>query len=306
MEKAPCSSRYSLPPACGWPVGHFSHTLHLPPSLRPEGAAFNADNIGFGTLLYSRATDDSSLSPRIALGPLHADGSSREVHLEWVSSSLAKTYTIARSDRESRGYRTIAAGVVEPTFKDTNVKSGQSYSYHIAPSEAEQAARQISVTAGLPPRWSERTYGRAFPTGNTNVEGNTFRVQAYGYQAFGYTDELHFVHTVFNEVGILTVCLSSLLASQSATMGLMLRAGDTADAPMIALSVSPSSEGERPQWVVLLLSRDNTAESVRTVNTLTLDVPFVTWGRIVRPIWLRLSRRGKNFILSSRRTDWLG
>src|SRR5271170_2841775 len=33
MEKAPCSSRYSLPPACGWPVGHFSHTLHLPPSL---------------------------------------------------------------------------------------------------------------------------------------------------------------------------------------------------------------------------------------------------------------------------------
>jgi hypothetical protein len=33
MEKAPCSSRYSLPPACGWPEGHFSHTLHLPPSM---------------------------------------------------------------------------------------------------------------------------------------------------------------------------------------------------------------------------------------------------------------------------------
>jgi hypothetical protein len=33
MEKAPCSSRCSLPPASGWPDGHFSHTLHLPPSM---------------------------------------------------------------------------------------------------------------------------------------------------------------------------------------------------------------------------------------------------------------------------------
>ncbi len=29
MEKAPCSSRYSLPPAFGWPKGHFSHTVAL-------------------------------------------------------------------------------------------------------------------------------------------------------------------------------------------------------------------------------------------------------------------------------------
>jgi len=29
MEKAPCSSRYSLPPAFGWPKGHFYHTVAL-------------------------------------------------------------------------------------------------------------------------------------------------------------------------------------------------------------------------------------------------------------------------------------
>jgi N-terminal domain of anti-restriction factor ArdC len=33
MEKAPCSSKYSLPPAYGWLKSHLSHNLHLPPPL---------------------------------------------------------------------------------------------------------------------------------------------------------------------------------------------------------------------------------------------------------------------------------
>jgi hypothetical protein len=34
MEKAPCSSRYSLPPAFGWPLrATFPTPLHLPPSM---------------------------------------------------------------------------------------------------------------------------------------------------------------------------------------------------------------------------------------------------------------------------------
>jgi AraC-like DNA-binding protein len=31
-------------------------------------------------------------------------------------------------------------------------------------------------------------------------------------------------------------------------------------------------------------------EAVRMVNALPLDAPLVTWGRIIGPIWLRLSR----------------
>jgi len=70
----------------------------------------------------------------------------------------------------------------------------------------------------------------------------------------------------------------------------MLRTEDTADAPMIALSISMSSVGEWPQWKVSLLSRDNAGEAVHAVNVLPLDVPLVTYGRIAQPIWLRLSR----------------
>jgi hypothetical protein len=88
----------------------------------------------------------------------------------------------------------------------------------------------------------------------------------------------------------LTARLSPLLASQAAAAGLMLRTDETADAPMVALSVSASSGGERPQWTVSLLSRENAGEAVQMVNALPLDAQLVTWGRIVQPVWLRLSR----------------
>jgi regulation of enolase protein 1 (concanavalin A-like superfamily) len=41
---------------------------------------------------------------------------------------------------------------------------------------------------------------------------------------------------------------------------------------------------------VSLLSRENPGDAVRIVNALPLDAPLVTWGRIIGPIWLRLSR----------------
>jgi hypothetical protein len=94
----------------------------------------------------------------------------------------------------------------------------------------------------------------------------------------------------FTEDGILTARLSPFLASQVAAVGLMLRTDETANAPMVALSVSASSGGERPQWIVSLLSREKAGEAFRMVNALPLDGPIVAWGRIVDSIWLRLSR----------------
>jgi hypothetical protein len=184
----------------------------------------------------------------------------------------------------------IAADIAAPIFTDRKVIANQSYFYRVAPAGVEHAPRQIGITAGLPRNWSEHSYGDAFPGGSTGVASDVFIVHAYGTHPFGHSDELHFVHSTLTGDGILTACLSPLLASQVATLGLMLRADDTANAPMVALSLSASSGGERPQWVVSLLSRDNAGDAVRTVNALLLNAPLVTWGRIVSPIWLRLSR----------------
>ena len=201
-----------------------------------------------------------------------------------------KDLTISRSNAENDGYRTIAADIAAPIFIDRKVIADQSYFYRVAPTGLEHASRQIGITAGLPPNWSEYSYGEAFPAGSTDVAADVFTVQAYGTHPFGHSDELHFVHSTLTGNGVLTARLSPLLASQVAAVGLMLRADNTDNAPMVALSVSASSAEERPQWIVSLLSRENAGEAVHMVNALPLDAPLVTWGRIAGPIWLRLSR----------------
>jgi len=70
----------------------------------------------------------------------------------------------------------------------------------------------------------------------------------------------------------------------------MLRTEGTNGAPMIALAISADSIGERPLWTVSLLCREATDPTVRTLNALPLDAPFTAYGRIVRPVWMRLSR----------------
>jgi len=167
------------------------------------------------------------------------------VRLEWVPSYLAKTYTISRSNVENDGYRTVAADVAAPIFIDRRLIANQSYFYRVAPAGMEHAPRQIGITAGLPRNWSEHSYGDAFPPGSTDVASDVFRVQAYGTHPFGHSDELHFVHSTLTGDGILTACFNPLLASQVATVGLMLREEKKVDNPMVALSVSASSGGER-------------------------------------------------------------
>jgi hypothetical protein len=101
--------------------------------------------------------------------------------------------------------------------------ANRSYFYRVVPTGVEHASRQIGITAGLPRNWSEHSYGEAFPAGSTDVAADVFIVQAYGTYPFGHSDELHFVHSTPTGDGVLTARLSPLLASQAATVGLMLR-----------------------------------------------------------------------------------
>jgi len=293
------SPRSSLRPVYEQIYNHYLHrkkatapfTQRAAEASRPEGSANGADHTGFGTLLYSRTSDNYELGPiRGIPAALYSVASANGVRLEWVPSYLATSYSISRSNSESGGYRTISSNVVEPTYVDRNVTASQSYSYRVSPTGIEEASRQVSTVAGLPRNWAERSYGEAFPVGSANITAGAFVLQAYGAHPFGSTDELHFVFSALSGDGMLTARLSPLLASQQATVGLMLRSEDPNNARMIALAVSAVSIGERPLWTLSLLSREATDTTVRTLNALPLDAPFVTYGRIVHPVWMRLAR----------------
>ena len=267
------------------------YTQRAAEKLRPEGAANGADHTGFGTLLYSRTSKNSaSVSARPALGSLHATGSATEIQLEWIPSCLARRYTISRSNGINGVFEPIATDVVEAKFTDRTVAAARSYVYRVAPTGARDVSREVVTTAGLPHNWLQHSYGEAFPVGRTDVADDTFILQAYGSHCFGSSDELHFVSHSLTGDGVLTARLSPLLASQVATAGLMMRTHNTPDASMIALSVSTTSISERPRWVVSLLAREKSGEAVHTVNEVSLDASFVSWGRIARSVWLRISR----------------
>jgi hypothetical protein len=294
------SPRGSLRPVYEQIYNHFTHRRNTAApymqlaaeTLRPEGAANGADHTGFGTLLYSRSADSHAHgSDRIVPASLYSDSAANGIRLDWIPSYLASTYSISRKHPAGDQYRPIASGVVEPSYVDRDVTAGHSYSYRVQAAGILEATRPQSSVAGLPHGWSERSYGEAFPAGCVNVTPSVFAVQAYGSRPFDKTDELHFVFSSLLEDGELIGCLSPLLASQQANVGLMFRLMDTNPAPMIALSISPDSMSERPRWTAALLSREAAGDAVHTLNAVLLDTPFVSYGRIVRPIWMRLSRK---------------
>jgi hypothetical protein len=267
------------------------YTQRAAEKLRPEGAANDADHTGFGTLLYSRtAKDPAFVSTHPSLGVLHAVGSATEIQLEWIPSYLAARYTISRASVIDGTHETIATDIVEPKFIDRTVTAGRSYVYRAAPAGVRNVSRQVVATAGLPRNWSQRSYGEAIPAGHTEVADDTFILYAYGSHCFSRFDELHFVYRNLIGDDSLTARLSPSLASQVTTAGLMVRTEDRPDASMVALTVSTASLSERPQWVVSLLTRENPGEAARIVNDAPLDAPFLSWGRITQPIWLRISR----------------
>jgi regulation of enolase protein 1 (concanavalin A-like superfamily) len=70
---------------------------------------------------------------------------------------------------------------------------------------------------------------------------------------------------------------------------------------MAALSLTSKSTAdiEVPNWHLVLVVRDSAGAdaSIRATGE-KLDAPIVTWGRVMAPVWLQLSRSGDAFTAS--------
>jgi hypothetical protein len=66
---------------------------------------------------------------------------------------------------------------------------------------------------------------------------------------------------------------------------------------MVALLITPvaTTDIEVPQWHLELLVRSGGGGAIAATSGPALEAPFVTWGRLMAPIYLRLNREGKRF-----------
>lgn len=283
------------------------YTQKAAEKLRPEGAANGADHPGFGTLLYSRTKEDSASSTAIA-GPLalYATPAAAQITLRWVPSTRIQNYVVHRIEERSGKSQEIAAQVKGAEFVDRTAQRGLTYLYQLQAANTTRGLREIRAVAGLPSQWAACNFGKGLPLGDASVAELGFVLKAYGLEPFAGSEQGLFLYKELEKNGEITGCVSPLLASQSATFGLMLRSTPAANAPMVALTIAPEAKNERPQWLLSLFAREAAGEPARVRGKLPLEAPFTSWGRLASPIWLRLIRRRNSVTagLSANGVEW--
>ena len=112
--------------------------------LRPEGDGGNGDQLGFGTLTFSRDPFAASGAP----SGLTAMWSGGAMVLSWWGAAQALSYTVKRADNPGGPYTTIASGITDLlTYTDSGMSSADYYYVVTAQSAAGESAASNEVKA---------------------------------------------------------------------------------------------------------------------------------------------------------------
>ncbi|MES2925104.1 MAG: LamG-like jellyroll fold domain-containing protein [Verrucomicrobiota bacterium] len=116
---------------------------------RPEGNGGNGDQLGFGTLTFTRDPIAAGANPKLTVAQ-----SAGDVILSWWGSAYAPTYNVKRATNPGGPYVTIAAGVSGDltTYTDADVAAPGQYYYVVTgvlPS-AQETGPSNEVRAAFP------------------------------------------------------------------------------------------------------------------------------------------------------------
>ncbi|HVU46000.1 MAG TPA: alginate lyase family protein [Terracidiphilus sp.] len=253
--------------------------------LRPEGAAQGADHTGFGTLLYARTADDPSSAPWPVLPiALNAVSRGKTIELDWLKPRAAASSVLKRN-----GVR-MHVSPDSGSFRDAHIAPGRQYTYRFAADTiASFTPTAISIMSGLPSGWAGVPLGNPAVAGNVQFDGEVIAICAAGRRLMqsGNQDEGFFV-AVPQSTSRIRVRFIPQVASQFVTFGIAYRSGFAADAGSVALLVMPSGGArERRDWTVRLMARDASG-TVTILSDSPLALPVVSYGRLMKPVWLRL------------------
>jgi len=272
--------------------------------VRPEGVAQGADHTGFGTLLYAlEPADVEQQAIPVVPAALHAEVKDGAVELNWLAPRNFRDFFVERAE-ENSSYRRIKGATRGEIFRDSAVKHGRKYMYRLVVRGAaipELSSAPAQTVFGLPPRWSSAALGSQAIPGSVQFDGEVLNLHAAGSGLMSPNDEGYFVATPPDCIAV-TARFVPQIASQSAMFGLACRKSIAADAPCHALLVLPQSGNrERSGWLIRFVIRDLQG-GVRTVFESPLEQPVVEYGRLMKPVWLRLQRED-SVILAQSSTD---
>jgi len=289
--------------------------------IRPEGAIANADHPGFGTILFTRRPEqDVNLAAQndavpsapaglVAEGAAIAEAANR---LTWIDSIGAASYIVKRAT-SPRGFPVaIAKDVVVASFVDTQVERGKIYWYTVAAVSAKGSSAEsqpVPICTGMPAPWASRDVGPVQVAGWSAFDGSVFTLEGAGTDIGGKADEFQWVSMPFAGDGALVARFVPPFSSQFTKFGVMIRASHEADAPQVSLLFTNvrGSNVERPGWRANFVTRTTRGADAQVMaSSPTLPAPYVTYGRMLKPYWLKIERNGDRYVgsISPDGSEW--
>lgn len=261
--------------------------------LRPEGAAHGADHTGFGTLLYALDGSDVRTDAVVAApAALFACPGEKGILLEWLKPREERGFTIDRAAVDGP-FKTVASEVTDAPYLDASVRAARHYRYRVTSrtvASFQAISGPIDIFDGLQKGWTRNELGSPKTPGMVQFDGQVLTITASGAGFMDSSEEGQFVCAPDTTRSLLVRLLPGT-ASQYAQFGLACRSSLATNAPCTFWGVSPElGNGEPAGWSLRLFARgaDGNTTAIRECALLP---PIVEYGRIMKPLWLRLERR---------------
>jgi hypothetical protein len=251
--------------------------------IRPEGAGFQADQTGFGTLLYTRPPHPALPASGVPAA-LRAD----TIGISFVRPASTSTVTVERAEHPAGPFLAVATRLTGTSCKDATAKPSQLYFYRAIDDVSRRASPPVAHMAGLPNGWQQGTLGALRGTPAAAFDGQAFRLNAAGaLTTQSRPSGLFFVHRALGATTTVTARLNPPIASQSLRAGIAIATSASLPTLCAALLVSPTGgPAEHPHWTASLETLTSTEDQV------ALPALAIANGRIMAPVWLRLERSG--------------
>lgn len=310
------SPRGTLRPVYEQIYNHYSNRQGVQPTwvtkaaekVRPEGPGFQADHTGFGTLLYSQSMNPNATEVSTSAhpaGPFISPGVGNSLQLEWLPLVPPRTYLVLRE--ETTGLRRSFSAPNSHSFVDTTALPGHQYTYRIATADDHScSSSSVMAVAGFPSGWRSDGKRAEALAGTAIYTGEVWRLSASGGSGDRDGGRMYMVDTEIGGRNILTACLQPLFASQSLRTGLQM---EVQDGQTVSLMLEPGGgeSRERGLWAIRLYTRRRSTDGLKRVAEAMLQPPDVSFGRVMRQIWLRLIRHEGTFTgsFSSDGSNWV-
>ena len=280
------------------------YTARAAAARRPESLA--VDQVGGGTLLFSLPPLKAEAPTRVPAipGPIVAKGMDNGISLLWAASVGDSSYNVKRSAASTGPFAMIAKGLTNITYLDATAPAGEVFYYTVSAANAIGSGNDtlpVGASAGLPKPWAQQDVGSPNPKGYSLFDGSVFTIEGAGSNIGGKADQFHFAAVPLTGDGTIIARYVPQTPSQFAKMGLMMRESNAADSAYVGLFITPQAteDIEVPHWHLELSARSTKGDdAVAAAVGPNLQAPFVTWGRLMAPFWLRLSRAENTFTAS--------